>query len=115
MDPDQVMQLFRSFLQQQKEMMNELQKNRPQDNRVIPMVDKLKRQEDFPVWKDKVINSLRRHKLDKHILTDVPAPKADPELAQWQLDRMDVDNYLQQAVSDINVWNRLRGRGWTAT
>ena len=84
--------------------------------RQLPLIEKIKKQEDFPVWRDKLIRVLQRHGLDRYILTEIPRPGDNGvELKQWLDDRADVDDYLQAVVGDIKVWNNLRGMGWKAT
>jgi hypothetical protein len=76
------------------------------------MIDKLTRQEDFPNWRSKLIRTLQRLDLDKHILTDVPEPQ-DPEAKQqWRNDRADVDDYIQAVVPGYKVWSLISGMGW---
>lgn len=82
--------------------------------RCIPMVDKLEKKEDYWVWRDRAIDALARVKLDKYVLEDVPRPAADEE-EKWVTDRVDVDEYLQAAVSSNQVWLIIMGMGWSAT
>jgi len=79
------------------------------------VIEKIKRQEDFPVWRDKLVRVLKRYNLDKYVLTDVPQPESHIELKQWLDDRADVDDYLQAAVGDLKIWTILKGMGWNST
>ncbi|KAK4242950.1 hypothetical protein C7999DRAFT_36734, partial [Corynascus novoguineensis] len=82
--------------------------------RQLPLIEKIKDQEDFPAWRDRLLCILERHGLDKYVLTDVPRPESPAELKQWLDDRADVDAYLQAVVGDTKVWTALRGMGWKA-
>ena len=67
--------LFQQFLQ------NQTQSTAAQaSKRQLPVIEKIKRQEDFPVWRDKLVRVLKRHNLDKYVLTDVPQPESYIEL-----------------------------------
>lgn len=102
--------LFQQFLQ------NQTQSTAAQaSKRQLPVIEKIKRQEDFPVWRDKLVRVLKRHNLDKYVLTDVPQPESHTELKQWLDDRADVDDYLQAAVGDLKIWTILKGMGWNST
>ncbi|KAK4235132.1 hypothetical protein C8A03DRAFT_18075, partial [Achaetomium macrosporum] len=68
--------------------------------RTTPLIDKLVRQEDFPVWRDKLTRTLARYDLDRYIKTD------------WRIDRADVDDYLQAVVPGHQVWANIKGMGW---
>ncbi|KAL2195763.1 hypothetical protein P885DRAFT_39882 [Corynascus similis CBS 632.67] len=82
--------------------------------RQLPLIEKIKDQEDFPVWQEKLLCVLERYGLDKYILTDVPQPESPAELKQWLDDRADVDAYIQAVVGDNKVWTSLRRLGWKA-
>jgi hypothetical protein len=82
--------------------------------RKLPMIDKLYKAEEFPVWRDKLIRVLKRHDLDKYILTDMEEPEGDDEKQQWKTDRADIDDYIQSVVPGNKVWMILRGMGWDA-
>jgi len=83
--------------------------------RSIPLVEKLTRQEDFPVWRNRVINALGRYDLDRYITKTVPEPEDDSTKAQWRIDRADVNDYLQATVPSHTVWSVLTGMGWDST
>lgn len=61
------------FLKNQMQMAN--------GGRRIPMIDKLTKQEEFPVWRDKLMRALRRQDLDKYITTTVPEPDDEEDKA----------------------------------
>ncbi|KXX82432.1 hypothetical protein MMYC01_201625 [Madurella mycetomatis] len=92
-----MMALFQQFLQNQAQLIAA-----QASKRQLPLIEKIKRQEDFPAWRDKLIRVLQRYDLDKYVLTD------------WLDDRADVDDYLQAAVGDLKVWTILQGMGWKA-
>jgi hypothetical protein len=50
--------------------------------RSIPLVEKLTRQEDFPVWRNRVINALGRYDLDRYITKTVPKLEDDSTKTQ---------------------------------
>lgn len=106
-----MMVLFQQFLKQQTDFFA----NQATSKRQLPLIEKIKRQEDFPVWRDRLIRVLQRHELDKYILTDVPAPEGQVELKKWRNDRADVDDYLQAVIGDLKVLNGLKRMGWKAT
>ncbi|KAL2126928.1 hypothetical protein VTI74DRAFT_11598 [Chaetomium olivicolor] len=108
-DNNAMMALFQQVLQKQAQLIANLATKRQ-----LPLVDKIKRQEDFPAWRNKVVRVLQRHDLSKYILTDVPRPEHPAALKQWLDDRADVDDYLQAAVADLKVWTILEGMGWKA-
>ncbi|KAL2192535.1 hypothetical protein P885DRAFT_27796 [Corynascus similis CBS 632.67] len=82
--------------------------------RQLPFIEKIRDREDFPTWRNRLIRALKRQKLDKYILTDVPRPEDPIEEQQWLEERADVDDYIQAAVGDLKVWKRLEGLGWDA-
>lgn len=43
-------------------------------DRQIPLIENLTSKDDFPIWRTKLIRILKRHDLDRYILTDVPEP-----------------------------------------
>ena len=86
--------------------------------RRIPTVAKLEegqKEEEYSLWRARVINALARVKLDKYVLEDIPRPAADEEEEQWAIDRADVDDYLQAAVPSNQVWLIIMAMGWSAT
>jgi hypothetical protein len=82
--------------------------------RRIPPIDKLMRQEEFPIWRDKLIRTLRRLDLDRYILTDVPMPDTPLGKAQWRNNRADVEDYLQSVIPGHKIWSILKGMGWNS-
>lgn len=101
------MALFQQFLQ------NYVQLNG--GKRQLPPIYPLETEEDFPMWRDRLLNVLERHGLDEYVLTDVPRPESLIERRQWLEDRADVDDYLRAAVTDPKIWNSLEDLGWKAT
>ena len=83
--------------------------------RSIPLVPKLVRQEDFPVWRDRVINTLARYDLDRYITNTVPEPEDEAAKRQWRIDCADVNDYLQATVPSHAVWSTMKGMGWDST
>jgi hypothetical protein len=98
--------LFQQFLQNQAQLFA-AQANKRQ----LPLVDKLKRQEQWPTWRDKLIHMFRRHDLERYILTAVPEPEDPVAQARWKEDRADVDYYLQMVVDDKHL-SLIQGMGW---
>lgn len=84
------------------------------NQRHIPSIEKLQQREEFPVWRDRLIRTLKRLDLDQYILTDVEEPQDAEAKAQWRTDRADVDDYLLSAVSGNRVWMILKSMGWDA-
>ncbi|KAH6634500.1 hypothetical protein B0J18DRAFT_21739 [Chaetomium sp. MPI-SDFR-AT-0129] len=80
--------------------------------RRISEIAKLTDFQHFPGWHDRVIHVLRRLDLDKYILRDVPEPSEPTERAQWQTERADIDDYLQNMIPDYTLWMNLKGMGW---
>ncbi len=81
--------------------------------RTIPPIEKLTRQEDFPVWRENLIYNLRNHNLSRYITSNVPEPKDnDAAKEQWRRDRVEVCDYIQAAVPGHTVWSTLMGMGW---
>ncbi|KAK3902929.1 hypothetical protein C8A05DRAFT_15089, partial [Staphylotrichum tortipilum] len=80
--------------------------------RRIPMIDKLTKQEEFPIWRDKLIRTLRRLDLDDYILKEVPEPEGVVDKAQWNNNRADIEDYLQAVIPGHKIWSILKGMGW---
>ena len=106
--PAGMAEMFMRFMELQNQAAARAQR------RVIPPIDKIHKQEEFPVWNDKLITALYHEDLDKYILTDVPEPEDDVAKAQWRTDRADVDRYIQMHVPGNKVWSVIRGMGWKA-
>ncbi|KAK4251291.1 hypothetical protein C7999DRAFT_28021 [Corynascus novoguineensis] len=102
-----IIALFQQFLQNYAQLNG--------GKRQLPPIYPLETQEDFPMWRSRLLSVLERHGLDEYILTDVPRPESPIERRQWLEDRADVDDYLRAAVIDPNVWNSLEELGWKAT
>ncbi|KAJ4286013.1 hypothetical protein N0V88_008166 [Collariella sp. IMI 366227] len=83
--------------------------------RRLPAIDKLTKQEDFPVWRDDLIRTLRRQDLDKYILTDVAEPRDVAARQRWENDKADVEDYIRAMVPGQKVWAMLRAMGWDGT
>ena len=63
--------------------------------RTIPPLEKLVRQEDFPVWRENLIYTLRDYNLSRYITSNVPEPTDNnTEKEQWRKDRAEVCNYI---------------------
>ncbi len=80
----------------------------------LKVIDKITKKEDFPTWRVKLISSLKRHDLDKYILTDVAEPDHPTELAKWKSDRADIEEYIISLVPGNQTWTSIRNLGWNA-
>ncbi len=101
--------------QQQLDRLSQRVMQLQNEPRQIPPIGELSKAEDLQSWRDNLTQMLKRYGLDQYICNDVPEPQ-DDDLARlrWLKDRRDVDEYIQTTVPDQEVWNTLRGLGWSA-
>ncbi len=92
----------------------QLQRSQQASSRRVPLIQKLLKADDIHSWRDELTRMLDRYDLARYIRDDVPGPRDDsPARRKWSNDRLDVNQYIQATVPDHNVWNTLRGRGWS--
>jgi len=61
--------------------------------REIPSINKISKEEDFPVWQGNLIYMLNQFDLTKFINSNVPEPAETAACVTWAEDRTAVDNY----------------------
>ncbi|KAJ4286891.1 hypothetical protein N0V88_007835 [Collariella sp. IMI 366227] len=83
--------------------------------RRLPAIDKLTKQEHFPVCRDELIRTLRRQDLDKYILTDVAEPQDVAARQRRENDKADVEDYIRAMVPGQKVWAILSVMRWDGT
>lgn len=101
---DQLLTMFREMMQQFAQPAK----------RELPPLNKIVREEDFPVWRRTLTYNLNQSNLTKYINSDVPQPAADrpDELRTWQEERKTVDNYLRAHMGDTKILRKLEDMGW---
>ena len=118
---DAMMAMFQQFLKAQTESQKyttQLLQAQSQTmaasapSRKIQTIDKLTKQEDFPVWRDDIFRVLKRVGLEGYITSDVPAPEGEAAKVQWNIDRADVEEYIRAMVPGQRVWSLIKGMGW---
>ncbi|KAK4031444.1 hypothetical protein C8A01DRAFT_51470 [Parachaetomium inaequale] len=100
-------QQFQQFLQTQAETQkqtNQLLKAQTQavmasaSHRKIQAIDKLTKQEDFPVWRDDILRVLKRAGLEEYVTTTVTEPEDEVGKTQWNNNRADIEEYIRAMV-----------------
>lgn len=106
-------------LAQQSQQIAQLQiQAQQQENQIrqIPLIPKLIKAENSHTWRASLIEMLDRYQLTKYIDKDVPEPEDPRARRGWQIDRLDVNDYIQATVSDRGFWEAARVQGaWSAT
>jgi hypothetical protein len=81
----------------------------------IQRIGDLKKEEDFHIWRDRLINACEEANFHDYILREVPEPADKAEKRKWKKDRAAIDEYIRKAVPDRAVWATLEAMGWDIT
>lgn len=66
------------------------------------------------MWQDEIESMLRKFRIHKHILEEVPEPADPTARAQWTEDRYEIDQFIRSTAPDQTVCINLGALGWNA-
>jgi hypothetical protein len=81
----------------------------------IRRIGDLMKEEDFPIWRHRLIMACEEANFHEYILSEVPKPAGVAEKSKWKKDRAAIDEYIRKTVPDRAVWATLEAMGWDIT
>lgn len=83
--------------------------------KIISRIRKLTSSENFLEWRTDLFTALKVAGLVGHILKDIPPPSGKADYEKWEVERAEVDFYIQSSVALAGVWAELKRMGWNST